>query len=62
MATPLCEIDAPAGTDVDAQFADAVTDRFNVAEKSTLQPLDPSDHDTANRRVGQLVELGSELR
>lgn len=61
MAVPLREVAAPSGPDVDAKFADAVADRFNVAKKSALQSFNPSDHYTANRSVCQLVEPGGEL-
>lgn len=56
MAVPLREVHAPSGPDVDAKFADAVADRFNVAKKSPLQSFDPSEQYTANRCVCQLVE------
>ena len=61
MATPLREIDAPSGPDVDAKFGDAFAYRFHVAKKSLFKPLDPSDHNAPNRRVGQVVEPRGEL-
>jgi hypothetical protein len=62
VATPLREIDAPSGPDVDAKFGDTVAYRFNVAKKSSFKPLDPSDHNATNRRVCQMVEPKGELR
>ena len=62
MATPLSEIDAPSGPEVDAKFGDAVAYGFNVAKKSSFKPLDPSDYNAANRRVCQTVEPRGELR
>lgn len=62
MATPLREIDAPSGPDVDTKFGDTVANRFHVAKKSSFKPLDPSDHNATNRRICQVVEPRSELR
>lgn len=62
MVTPLREIDAPSGSDVDAKFGDTVSYRFHVAKKSSFKPLDPSDHNATNRYVGQVVEPRGELR
>jgi hypothetical protein len=62
VATPLSEVDAPSGPDVDAKFGDTIAYRFHVAKKSSFKPLDPSDHNATNRRVCQIVEPRGELR
>jgi hypothetical protein len=62
LATPLREIDAPASPDVDAKLRDTFAHRFHVAKKFSFKPLDPSEHNAADRRVCQMVEPGRELR
>jgi hypothetical protein len=60
--TPVREIDAPSGPDMNAKFEDPVAYRFDVAKQSSFKPLDPSDYNSSNRHVCQTVEPSGELR
>ena len=47
---------------MDAKLGDTVAHRLNVAEKTSFKPLDPCDHNAANRGICQMVEPRGELR
>jgi hypothetical protein len=44
LATPLGEVHAPSGPDVDSKLGHTVAHRFNVAEKTSFKSLDPGNH------------------
>jgi hypothetical protein len=46
---------------MDAKLGDTVAHRLNVAEKTSLKPLDPRNHNASNRGVCQMVEPRGEL-
>lgn len=62
LATPLGEVHAPSGPDVDSELGHTVAHRFNVAEKTSFKSLDPGNHNTTNRGVCQMVKPRGELR
>ena len=47
---------------MDAKLGDAVAHRLRVTEQTSFKPLDPSDHNAANRGVFETVEPRGELR
>ncbi len=47
---------------MNSKLGDTVAHWLYVAEKTSLKPLDPSDHNTTNRGVRQLAEPSGELR
>jgi hypothetical protein len=46
---------------MNAKLGDTVDHWFNVAEKTSLKPLDPRDHNASNRGVCHAVETFGEL-
>jgi hypothetical protein len=47
---------------MDPKLGDTFAHRLNVAEKTSLKSLDPSDHHATNRGIRQMVEPRVELR
>lgn len=62
MTATLRKVNAPSGPDMDAKLGDAVAHRLRVAKQTSFKPLDPSDHNAANRGVCETVEPRGELR
>lgn len=46
---------------MNAKLGDTVAHWLNVAEKTSLEPLDPRNHNTSNRGVSHVVEPFGEL-
>jgi hypothetical protein len=46
---------------MDAKLGDTVTHWLNVAKKTSLEPLDPGDHNAADGGVCQMIEPRREL-
>jgi hypothetical protein len=59
LCAALREVHTPASAHMDSHLRHATSYRFHVSHQSTLQPLDPGDHQTANRGISDAVEPGS---
>jgi hypothetical protein len=62
LAAPLREVHAPSGPNADAKLGDTVAHRLHFTQKTSLKPLDPSNHNASNRGVSQLAEPSGEFR
>jgi len=48
LTATLREVHAPPGTEMDAKLEDTVAHWLDIAEKTSFQPLDPSNHNATN--------------